>query len=149
MAISPNRFAEVIPQFVQFAKRANQKWRHRNLMKVPFHFRSFSWPLYEIGLSWRHEKKFKYFVNQKSYLTMRSIIKKIRIIELQFCLNSVLSNFPVDHLLVRAGEWDTQKTIEPLEHQDRSAKHVSIHPLFNPKNLVSKLQQPNFTKQSI
>ncbi len=51
------------------------------------------------------------------------------------------SNLPVDGLRVRGGEWDTQNTIEPLKHQDRSAKHVSIHPLFNPINLVSILRQ--------
>ena len=41
----------------------------------------------------------------------------------------------MDRLRVRGGEWDTQKTIEPFEHQDRAVKHVTIHPLFNRANV--------------
>lgn len=36
---------------------------------------------------------------------------------------------------VRCGEWDTQQQIEPQKHVDRFAKHVSIHPGFDSKNL--------------
>jgi len=36
---------------------------------------------------------------------------------------------------VRCGEWDTQQQIEPQKHVDRFAKHISIHPGFNSKNL--------------
>jgi len=38
-------------------------------------------------------------------------------------------------LKVRCGEWDTQQVIEPRKHEDRYAKAVSMHPLFNPRNL--------------
>ena len=38
-------------------------------------------------------------------------------------------------LRARGGEWDTQTTKEPLKHQDRKAKKVSIHPLFKESNL--------------
>jgi len=36
---------------------------------------------------------------------------------------------------VRCGEWDTQQQIEPQKHVDRFAKHISIHPAFDSKNL--------------
>ena len=36
---------------------------------------------------------------------------------------------------VRCGEWDTQTNIEPGDHQDRFANHITIHPTFNPDNL--------------
>jgi len=38
-------------------------------------------------------------------------------------------------LKVRCGEWDTQQVIEPRKHEDRQAYAVSMHPLFNSKNL--------------
>ena len=43
----------------------------------------------------------------------------------------------VDHtkVKVRCGEWDTQQQIEPQKHIDRFAKHISIHPAFDSKNL--------------
>jgi len=43
----------------------------------------------------------------------------------------------VDHskVKVRCGEWDTQQQIEPQKHVDRFAKHISIHPGFDSKNL--------------
>ena len=46
-----------------------------------------------------------------------------------------LSDVDPATLKVRCGEWDTQQTVEPVKHQDRYAKHVSIHPEFNPLNL--------------
>lgn len=45
------------------------------------------------------------------------------------------SHLKAESIKIRAGEWDTQKTIEPQPHQDRSAKYVSIHPGFSPLNL--------------
>jgi len=36
---------------------------------------------------------------------------------------------------VRCGEWDTQQVIEPRRHEDRNAFEISIHPLFNERNL--------------
>jgi len=36
---------------------------------------------------------------------------------------------------VRCGEWDTQQQIEPQKHVDKTAKHISIHPAFDSKNL--------------
>jgi secreted trypsin-like serine protease len=36
---------------------------------------------------------------------------------------------------VRCGEWDTQQQIEPQKHVDKFARHISIHPAFNKKNL--------------
>ena len=36
---------------------------------------------------------------------------------------------------VRCGEWDTQQQIEPQKHVDRFAKHISVHPAFDSKNL--------------
>ncbi len=38
-------------------------------------------------------------------------------------------------LKVRCGEWDTQRTVEPVPHQDRDVKFVSVHPGFSPRNL--------------
>ena len=38
-------------------------------------------------------------------------------------------------LKVRCGEWDTQKEIEPVIHQDRYVSHVSINPLFSARNI--------------
>jgi len=36
---------------------------------------------------------------------------------------------------VRCGEWDTQQVIEPRKHEDRNAFEISLHPLFNERNL--------------
>lgn len=38
---------------------------------------------------------------------------------------------------VRCGEWDTQRKIEPYNHQDRLVAEINIHPEFNPKNLAN------------
>merc|ERR1712004_336341 len=38
-------------------------------------------------------------------------------------------------LVVRCGEWDTQTTGEPLDHQDRTVNHIVSHAEFNPHNL--------------
>jgi len=38
-------------------------------------------------------------------------------------------------LVVRCGEWDTQTTGEPLDHQDRTVNHIVSHAEFNPRNL--------------
>ena len=44
-----------------------------------------------------------------------------------------------DHkdIKIRCGEWDTQQNIEPLNHVDRIAKHISIHPAFDRRNLIN------------
>jgi secreted trypsin-like serine protease len=42
-------------------------------------------------------------------------------------------------LKVRCGEWDTQQVIEPRRHEDRIAYDISIHPLFNPRNLQNNV----------
>lgn len=41
-------------------------------------------------------------------------------------------------LKVRCGEWDTQQTIEPAEHQDRDVAFISVHPGFA-KNLTNNV----------
>jgi len=46
-----------------------------------------------------------------------------------------ISKFSANEIKVRAGEWDTQQTVEPHPHQDRKAKHISIHPGFSLINL--------------
>lgn len=43
-------------------------------------------------------------------------------------------NTPGD-LLVRCGEWDTQTSSEPLQHQDRRVKEIIVHPQYNQRNL--------------
>lgn len=48
---------------------------------------------------------------------------------------SLYSHLKAESIKIRAGEWDTQKTIEPQPHQDRNAKWVSIHPGFSALNL--------------
>ena len=42
-------------------------------------------------------------------------------------------------LRVRAGEWDTSNTKEPVAHQDREVKKVIAHSEFNPKNLYNNV----------
>ncbi|XP_040570521.1 phenoloxidase-activating factor 2 [Lepeophtheirus salmonis] len=46
-----------------------------------------------------------------------------------------VDKIPKENILIRCGEWDTQKEIEPSQHQDRFVEDVKIHPQFNPKNL--------------
>ncbi|XP_040570649.1 phenoloxidase-activating factor 2 [Lepeophtheirus salmonis] len=46
-----------------------------------------------------------------------------------------VDKIPKDNIKIRCGEWDTQKEIEPSQHQDRFVEDVKIHPQFNPKNL--------------
>ena len=41
-----------------------------------------------------------------------------------------------EKLTVRCGEWDTTRTEEPLEHQDRQVVIKTSHPLFNNKSLA-------------
>jgi len=41
-----------------------------------------------------------------------------------------------EKLTVRCGEWDTTRTEEPLEHQDRRVVIKTSHPLFNNKSLA-------------
>ena len=45
------------------------------------------------------------------------------------------SGYGSSSLMVRCGEWDTQGDHEPLNHQDRFAKEVLIHPGFVKRNL--------------
>merc|ERR1712127_825824 len=40
-------------------------------------------------------------------------------------------------LKIRCGEWDTQNTTEPRDHQDRYVNAVDVHPEFNSKNLAN------------
>ena len=40
-------------------------------------------------------------------------------------------------LKVRCGEWDTQDTLEPREHQDRHVAALAIHPEFDPRSLAN------------
>jgi len=49
------------------------------------------------------------------------------------CIDSVGSD--VSTLMVRCGEWDTQGDHEPLNHQDRFAQQVMLHPGYIKKNL--------------
>ncbi|CAB4065920.1 unnamed protein product [Lepeophtheirus salmonis] len=42
-----------------------------------------------------------------------------------------------EKMKVRCGEWDSQKEIEPSEHQDRFVEYVKIHPQFDHKNLMN------------
>jgi len=49
------------------------------------------------------------------------------------CIDSVGSD--VSTLMVRCGEWDTQGDHEPVNHQDRFAQQVMIHPGYIKKNL--------------
>ena len=37
--------------------------------------------------------------------------------------------------MVRAGEWDSQSTSEPLRHEDKRVVRVITYPNFNPGNL--------------
>ncbi|CAB4065917.1 Phenoloxidase-activating factor 2 [Lepeophtheirus salmonis] len=46
-----------------------------------------------------------------------------------------VDKIPKNNIKIRCGEWDTQKEIEPSQHQDRFVEDVKIHPQFNPKNL--------------
>ncbi|XP_040570022.1 phenoloxidase-activating factor 2 [Lepeophtheirus salmonis] len=46
-----------------------------------------------------------------------------------------VAKIPKENIKIRCGEWDTQKQIEPSEHQDRFVEALKVHPLFDPKNL--------------
>ena len=37
--------------------------------------------------------------------------------------------------MVRCGEWDSSTVSETKLHQDRVARHISVHPAYNKKNL--------------
>ena len=46
---------------------------------------------------------------------------------------------PVDNVVVRCGEWDSQKENEPLRHQIRQAEHIHPHPEFHKINVHNDL----------
>ena len=56
---------------------------------------------------------------------------------LQLILISTFSSVgsDVSTLMVRCGEWDTQGDHEPVNHQDRFAQQVMLHPGYIKKNL--------------
>ena len=37
--------------------------------------------------------------------------------------------------MVRCGEWDSSTNSETKKHQDRVARHISVHPAYNNKTL--------------
>jgi len=47
----------------------------------------------------------------------------------------IVSDLEPSDLKVRCGEWDTRQVIEPLEHEDRNARTVTLHPAYNSRNL--------------
>ena len=49
--------------------------------------------------------------------------------------NLCFRSLKAENTIVRCGEHNAAKINEPLPHQDRPAKHLSIHPSFNMKNL--------------
>ena len=49
--------------------------------------------------------------------------------------NLCFRSLKAENTIVRCGEHNAAKINEPLPHQDRPAKHISIHPSFNMKNL--------------
>ena len=51
-------------------------------------------------------------------------------------LNFSSRRIATEKLTVRCGEWDTTRTEEPLEHQDRRVVIKTSHPLFNNKSLA-------------
>lgn len=42
-----------------------------------------------------------------------------------------IANSMAKDLTVRAGEWDTQSTMEPYEYIDKKVRHIKIHELFD------------------
>lgn len=46
-----------------------------------------------------------------------------------------LQKASASNMVVRCGEWDTQTTSEPYDHQDREVESFEIHPQFNKRNL--------------
>jgi hypothetical protein len=51
--------------------------------------------------------------------------------------SKVTAGYGTSSLKVRCGEWDTQGDFEPLNHQDRIAEKVLIHPEYNKRNLAN------------
>ncbi|EEZ99307.1 phenoloxidase-activating factor 2 [Tribolium castaneum] len=45
----------------------------------------------------------------------------------------------VEQMVVRAGEWDSKTTQEPLKHQDVKVSSAKVHPDFNSKNLKNDI----------
>lgn len=52
-------------------------------------------------------------------------------------------------LIVRCGEWDTQRTLEPAEHQDREVYYINSHPGFSSKNLTNNVALLHVSEQFI
>ena len=47
-----------------------------------------------------------------------------------------VQNLKPEHLVVRCGEWDTQRDVEPLKHQDKRVDKVFIHPQYDNSSLA-------------
>jgi len=73
---------------------------------------------------------------QNLFVCGGSLIAPNVVLTAAHCVDSVSnSGYGSSSLVVRCGEWDTQGDHEPLNHQDRNAQTVIIHPGFNKKNL--------------
>merc|ERR1711953_904591 len=73
---------------------------------------------------------------QNLFVCGGSLIAPNVILTAAHCVDEVSnSGYGSSSLMVRCGEWDTQGDHEPLNHQDRFAKEVLIHPGFVKRNL--------------
>merc|ERR1712079_1184 len=73
---------------------------------------------------------------QNLFVCGGSLIAPNVVLTAAHCVDEVSnSGYGSSSLMVRCGEWDTQGDHEPLNHQDRFAKEVLIHPGFVKRNL--------------
>lgn len=70
---------------------------------------------------------------KNNYVCGASLIEDNVVMTAAHCVDKLYDSV----VKVRCGEWDTQQTVEPVDHQDRFVTKIISNPLFSRRNLTS------------